>query len=101
MIRLHSPFLNGLNLSSLACTVVLLAVIAIGVTIVLVKHDIRVKHAGLQKLAQREQQLKIDKGKLLLEYSTWCHDSRLERIASQSMAMIYPQSPEIVVIQHD
>lgn len=53
-----------------------------------------------QNLAATHQELLVQQGRLLLEQSTLGANSRVQRIASQDLHMVFPSSNQIVVVSY-
>lgn len=65
------------------------------------KYEQRVLFARMQKLQAQEDHYYIEKGKLLLEQSTWATPARLEKIAHEKLQMKLLKPKDYVLIHRD
>ena len=79
-------------------TVLMLAVVACGVSTVYLKHESRrlfVELRGLQKL---EDQMQIEWGQLQLEQSTWATHDRIRTVAGDALNLYMPPGDAVVLV---
>lgn len=96
--HIRSPFLSVLTWANLGHSMLYMSVIALAVGVIYTKHVSRTLHATVQKMAAERDALHVEWGQLLLEHATWASDSRVEKIATRQLGMIYPENKQIVVI---
>lgn len=65
------------------------------------KYEQRVLFAQLQKLQNQEDNYYVERGKLLLEQSTWATPARLEKIAHTKLTMKLLKPDDYVLIRRD
>ena len=69
------------------------------IALVYTKHESRKLFVELESLTQERHQLNIDWGQLQIEQSTWATHARIERVATDDLSLVRPQSTEIFVIE--
>jgi cell division protein FtsL len=93
-----------MTLGKKAQPVLLLLVFAIvcvvsAIALVYTKHESRNLFVELEQLTTERDQLNIEWGQLQIEQSTWATHARIERVASEELALIRPKSTEIYLIE--
>ena len=63
------------------------------------KHESRKLFVELESLTLERDALNIEWGQLQIEQSTWATHGRIERVASDELSLVRPQSNEIYVIK--
>lgn len=86
-MSLQSPFKNIINFKFIVAFVSVLSVIILALSVIYFQHKGRSLCALKQQLNFKKQQLLSERSKLLLEYSTWTTDSRVEKIAKNKLGM--------------
>ena len=66
------------------------AVVVSAVAVVYAKHESRKLFTELQALNTERDSLEVDRGRLLIEQSTWSSHARVERMAREEMGMVEP-----------
>ncbi len=67
--------------------------------LVYTKHESRTLFIELQGLSQERDDLNIEYGQLQIEQSMWATHSRIEKLASEDLELIRPESEDIYVIE--
>ncbi len=67
--------------------------------LVYTKHESRTLFIELQGLSQERDDLNIEYGQLQIEQSMWATHSRIEKLASEDLELIRPDSEDIYVIE--
>lgn len=67
--------------------------------IVYTKHESRKLFVELEGLTQERDELNIEWGQLQIEQSTWATHARIERVATDDLSLIRPDTTEIYVIE--
>ena len=76
--------------------VVWLLVIAASVAVIYVTYDTRKQFNALENLRFERNNLQVSWRQYLLEESTWATYSRIERLASGSLDMHYPEANQMI-----
>ncbi|MGH8193151.1 MAG: cell division protein FtsL [Woeseiaceae bacterium] len=63
------------------------------------KHESRKLFVELERLTAVRDELNIEWGQLQIEQSTWATHARIERVATEKLALSRPLSSEIFVIE--
>lgn len=63
------------------------------------KHESRKLFVELERLTVVRDELNIEWGQLQIEQSTWATHARIERVATEKLALSRPLSSEIFVIE--
>lgn len=72
----------------------LIAVVASGIQVVRVSHEVRRLHAELEEAQQAQDEYLADYSRLLLERSALSAYQNVERLAEQELAMQFPERVE-------
>lgn len=67
--------------------------------LVYTKHEARKLFVQLEDLTERRDELNIEWGQLQIEQSTWATHARIERVATDDLALTRPLANEIFVIE--
>ncbi len=67
--------------------------------LVYTKHEARKLFVQLEDLTERRDELNIEWGQLQIEQSTWATHARIERVATDDLALTRPLADEIFVIE--
>ena len=67
--------------------------------LVYTKHESRKLFVELEQLNDQRDELNIEWGQLQIEQSTWATHARIERVATDDLSLVRPQSTEIFVIE--
>jgi len=81
--------------------VLLLFVLVSGVSVVYTTFKSRALLNQLQQLKTQRNELQVQWGQLLIEQSTFSLESRVERKATEELAMTVPKISEIVMVQYE
>jgi cell division protein FtsL len=78
-----------------------LAVVCVmsAMALVYTKHESRKLFVELEQLTSQRDQLNIEWGQLQIEQSTWATHARIEKVASDELALMRPTASEIFVIE--
>ena len=78
-----------------------LAVVCVmsAMALVYTKHESRKLFVELEQLTSQRDQLNIEWGQLQIEQSTWATHARIEKVASDELALTRPRASEIFVIE--
>lgn len=79
----------------------LIFVLASGVSVVYTTFKSRYLLNQLQQLKTQRNELQVQWGQLLIEQSTFSLESRVERKASEELAMTTPKISEIVMVRYE
>jgi cell division protein FtsL len=63
------------------------------------KHESRKLFVELERLTHERDDLNIEWGQLQIEQSTWATHARIERVATDELALVRPAATEIYVIE--
>ena len=67
--------------------------------LVYTKHESRKLFVELEGLTQDRDELNIEWGQLQIEQSTWATHARIERVATDDLSLVRPDTTEIYVIE--
>lgn len=67
--------------------------------LVYTKHESRKLFVDLETLTHERDELNIEWGQLQIEQSTWATHARIERVATEDLALERPETSEIYVIE--
>lgn len=76
-----------------------LVCVASAMALIYTKHESRKLFVELETLTRHRDQLNIEWGQLQIEQSTWATHARIERVASDDLALVRPASTDIFVIE--
>jgi len=63
------------------------------------KHESRKLFVELERLTDERDELNIEWGQLQIEQSTWATHARIERVATDDLSLVRPDSTDIFVIE--
>ena len=69
------------------------------IALVFTKHESRKLFVELEQLTQERDELNIEWGQLQIEQSTWATHARIERVATDDLSLVRPDTTEIYVIE--
>jgi len=80
---------------------VVFAVICVvsAMALVYTRHESRKLFIELEQLTTDRDELNIEWGQLQIEQSTWATHARIERVATEELALSRPEATEIFVIE--
>ncbi len=87
--------------STYLLTVILLAILLTGLATVDVTQQHRQMSKELQELREQVYLREEERGRLLLEISTFALAERIERVAREELRMRVPEPEDIVVVHND
>ena len=67
--------------------------------LVYTKHESRRLFVELESLTDERDRLNIEWGQLQIEQSTWATHARIEKVATDDLSLVRPDSSEIFVIE--
>jgi cell division protein FtsL len=70
-----------------------------GMALIYTKHESRKLFVELERLTAVRDELNIEWGQLQIEQSTWATHARIERVATEKLALSRPLTSEIFVIE--
>jgi cell division protein FtsL len=63
------------------------------------KHESRRLFVALESLTDERDRLNIEWGQLQIEQSTWATHARIEKVATDDLSLVRPDSSEIFIIE--
>ena len=69
------------------------------IALVYTKHESRKLFVELEALTQERDELNIEWGQLQIEQSTWAQHARIEKVATDDLALVRPAAADIYVIE--
>ncbi|MDH3614999.1 MAG: cell division protein FtsL [Gammaproteobacteria bacterium] len=69
------------------------------IALVYTKHESRKLFVELEGLTHERDGLNIEWGQLQIEQSTWAQHARIEQVAIEDLALVRPETTEILVIE--
>ena len=69
------------------------------IALVYSKHESRKLFVELEALTQERDALNIEWGQLQIEQSTWAQHARIEKVATDDLALVRPAAADIYVIE--
>jgi len=82
----------------LVCAFALVCVLS-AMALVYTKHESRRLFVELESLTDERDRLNIEWGQLQIEQSTWATHARIEKVATDDLSLVRPDSSEIFVIE--
>ncbi|MDX2411244.1 MAG: cell division protein FtsL [Woeseiaceae bacterium] len=67
--------------------------------LVYTKHESRRLFVELESLTDERDRLNIEWGQLQIEQSTWATHARIEKVATDDLSLVRPDSSEIFIIE--
>jgi len=74
-------------------------VVVSAMALVYTRHESRKLFIELEQLTTNRDELNIEWGQLQIEQSTWATHARIERVATEDLALTRPGATEIFVIE--
>lgn len=74
-------------------------VVVSAMALVYTRHESRKLFIELEQLTTNRDELNIEWGQLQIEQSTWATHARIERVATEELALTRPGATEIFVIE--
>lgn len=90
---------NQLQQSFLLVFVFAVVCVLSAIALVYTKHESRKLFVQLEELTHERDGLNIEWGQLQIEQSTWAQHARIEKVASEDLALVRPEATEIFVIE--
>jgi cell division protein FtsL len=94
----HLVFTHLLNSQQVTIMVFALAVLLSALSIIYITHTTRLMHAAYAHNVVEQERLRVQRGQLLLERSTWMMEARIQRMAERQLGMIIPDNQSVVII---
>ncbi|MBX3709329.1 MAG: cell division protein FtsL [Gammaproteobacteria bacterium] len=94
----HLLLTHLLNRRQIVVVALVLAVLLSALSIIYVTHITRIMHAAYQRNIAEQHHLHEQKGRLLLELSTWMMQARIQQIAENKLGMIVPDHQSVMVV---
>jgi len=69
------------------------------VALVYTKHESRKLFVELESLTHERDELNIEWGQLQIEQSTWAQHARIEKVATDDLALVQPDATDVFVIE--
>ena len=82
----------------LVCVFALVCVLS-ALAVVYTKHESRRLFVELESLTDERDRLNIEWGQLQIEQSTWATHARIEKVATDDLSLVRPDSSEIFIIE--
>jgi len=82
----------------LVLTLAIVCVVS-GMALVYTRHESRTLFVELERLTAERDHLNIEWGQLQIEQSTWATHARIEKVATEDLALTRPATTEIFVIE--
>lgn len=76
-----------------------IVVVVSAMALVYTRHESRKLFIELEELTTKRDELNIEWGQLQIEQSTWATHARIERVATEELALTRPGATEIFVIE--
>ena len=73
--------------------------VASAMALVYTRHESRKLFIELEQLTTERDELNIEWGQLQIEQSTWATHARIERVATEDLALSRPMATEVFVIE--
>ncbi len=70
-----------------------------GMALVYTKHESRKLFVELEVLTHERDELNIEWGQLQIEQSTWAQHARIEKVATEDLSLVRPDTADIFVIE--
>ena len=85
---------------SLLLTLVFALVCVLGaIALIYTKHESRKLFVELEALTRERDELNIEWGQLQIEQSTWAQHARIEKVATDDLALVRPDTADVFVIE--
>jgi len=90
---------KGSSQSFLLTFVFALVCVLSAVALVYTKHESRKLFVELESLTHERDELNIEWGQLQIEQSTWAQHARIEKVATDDLALVRPDATDVFVIE--
>ncbi|MCH8866243.1 MAG: cell division protein FtsL [Proteobacteria bacterium] len=67
--------------------------------VIYTKHESRKLFVELEELTHERDELNIEWSQLQIEQSTWATHARIERVATDDLSLVRPQTTEIYIVE--
>ena len=69
------------------------------VALIYTKHESRKLFVELEALTHERDELNIEWGQLQIEQSTWAQHARIEKVATEDLSLMRPETADVFVIE--
>jgi cell division protein FtsL len=90
---------KGKSQSFLLTSVFALVCVLSAVALIYTKHESRKLFVELEALTQERDELNIEWGQLQIEQSTWAQHARIEKVATEDLSPMRPDTADVFVIE--
>jgi cell division protein FtsL len=90
---------KGKSQSFLLTSVFALVCVLSAVALIYTKHESRKLFVELEALTQERDELNIEWGQLQIEQSTWAQHARIEKVATEDLSLMRPDTADVFVIE--
>ena len=90
---------RGKSQSFLLTFVFALVCVLSAIALIYTKHESRKLFVELEALTHERDRLNIEWGQLQIEQSTWAQHARIEKVATEDLALVRPESTDVYVIE--
>jgi len=90
---------KGRSQSFLLTFVFALVCVLSAVSLIYTKHESRKLFVELEALTHERDELNIEWGQLQIEQSTWAQHARIEKVASEDLSLVRPDTADVFVIE--
>ena len=90
---------KGKSPSFLLTLVFALFCVLSAVALIYTKHESRKLFVELEALTQERDELNIEWGQLQIEQSTWAQHARIEKVATEDLSLVRPDTADVFVIE--
>ena len=90
---------KGKSQSFLLTSVFALVCVISAVALIYTKHESRKLFVELETLTHERDELNIEWGQLHIEQSTWAQHARIEKVATEDLSLVRPDTADVFVIE--
>ena len=90
---------RGKSQSFLLTFVFALVCVLSAVALIYTKHESRKLFVELEALTHERDELNIEWGQLQIEQSTWAQHARIEKVATDDLSLVRPDTADVFVIE--
>jgi cell division protein FtsL len=90
---------KGKSQSFLLTFVFALICVLSSVALIYTKHESRKLFVELEALTHERDELNIEWGQLQIEQSTWAQHARIEKVATEDLSLVRPDTADVFVIE--
>jgi cell division protein FtsL len=90
---------KGKSQSFLLTFVFALVCVISAVALIYTKHESRKLFVELETLTHERDELNIEWGQLQIEQSTWAQHARIEKVATEDLSLVRPDTADVFVIE--